>query len=165
MSIRRSLSSLDQESAQSNLPKSDLVYKTKKGRLREVTLSFLQTIKEHYIVTVDYRTNSVSNCFPRYDDTILGYVAKLVKKVKSQNEGAFLCLGSSDPHNWILATFKLACDTNNIYNGEAMRSLPNYIRETLATTLDSRMCAQDRRTLLATSVRNQQPRSHKLLRS
>lgn len=46
-----------------------------------------------------------------------------------------------------------------------MWPFPHYVKEILANILNSRMVAQDWLALLGAYVRNEQPRSYKLLRS
>lgn len=53
-----------------------------------------------------------------------------------------------------LAPSKLACVTNKIYEGTAMYVFPRFVLMTLAIALNSRMCAEDIRSLEIVSVRN-----------
>lgn len=88
----------------------------------------------------------------------------MVKKVESQMKAHLF--DSEDPITMIgfLTTSKFACDTNHIQEGAAMWALPHYVNETLANSLDSRMCATDKSYPIATSLRNVDNQSHKLLR-
>lgn len=122
-------------------------------------------MKKHYALAVDYRKYRLANRSPRYDDTVSSYVAKLVKKIKSQMKAHFF-----DPKDPIfiigfLATFELTCDTNKIHEGAAMWVLPHFVKETIANALNSRMCAEDRTAPLVATVRHDKIRHQKLLRS
>lgn len=86
---------------------------------------------ENYALAVDYRTYRFENHSLRYDKTDSTYIAKIVKKVKSQMK-AHLC----NPKDRIyligfLATLKHACDTNRNYEGAAVWVLPDYVLGTL----------------------------------
>lgn len=63
-----------------------------------------------------------------------------------------------------LATFKMACNTNDIFEGVAMWVLPHFVHKRLGKTFNSCMCAENRLASLAASVRNQKRFSRKLLR-
>lgn len=149
--------SLDQESEKSKLSKSDLKCKAQKSKLQKVTQSVFQTLRKQYIAAVDRRTYRLINSSPPYDDAVSSYVAKLVNKLRSKlkkhlfNPKYVICIIR------FLATFKLVCDTNNVHDGTDTWALPHYVKKTIDNTLNSRMCAQDRLTSLATSVHNEQP--------
>lgn len=64
-----------------------------------------------------------------------------------------------------LTTFKRACDTNHVHEEAAIWVLPHCVEETLANALNSCMCTEDRLSAFATSVRNEDTRSSRLLRS
>lgn len=64
-----------------------------------------------------------------------------------------------------LKTFKLACVTNKIHEGAAMSLLPNHVHETLTNALSSPMCVEDRAAPIIVSLRNNDKRLRKLLRS
>lgn len=88
--------------------------KALKARLAESKLRVLQTMKKPFALAVYNWTNRLSNRLARYDNTLMYYVAKLVKKVKSQMKTHFF-----DPKYHIsivgfLATFKVACNTIKI---------------------------------------------------
>lgn len=53
-----------------------------------------------------------------------------------------------------IATIKLECDTNNIYEGEFIRVLPFFFTNVLATTLNSRISAAAQITPVVASVNN-----------
>lgn len=70
-------------------------------------------------------------------------MAKLVKKMILQIKAHFF-----NPENLILiigflATSKLACDRNDIYEGSAMWVLPHFVRKALDYALNSRMSVED----------------------
>lgn len=76
----------------------------------------------------------------------------------------------SDPENPIsiigfLSTFKRVCDTNDIPEGVAMLVLSHYVKEILANSLNSRMCAENRLPPFVAFVSNKEMRRGKLLRS
>lgn len=64
-----------------------------------------------------------------------------------------------------LGTFKFESGTNNIHEETAMSVISHYEMETKANTLNSCMCTQNWIARLATSLRNEQLRSLKFLRS
>lgn len=104
------------------LPTSEL--KPLKARQTEPKLPVLQTVHKLYAVAVDYQTYRLGSRSPRYDDTVLSYVAKLAKKVKSQMKALVF-----DPTDHIsivgfLATIKRTCETNKIHEGGPMWVLP-----------------------------------------
>lgn len=77
---------------------------------------------------------------------------------------------SSNPKDLIsvfdfFATLKKAFDTNNIHEGTVVWILPNYVKGTLANALSSRICAEDRLSIIDASVRDLKLRSPKLLSS
>lgn len=89
----------------------------------------------------------------------------MVKKFKWQMKEYFF-----DPKypiciNGFLATFQLAFDTNRIQEGAAMWLLPDYVNETVANELNNLICATDKHSFIAASVRNVDIQSRKLLRS
>lgn len=100
----------------------------------------------------------------RYDENVSSYITKLVKNVRSQMKAHFV--DQNDPISIIgfLATFKFACDANRIHEAEAMRVLPYYANETVASALQSRMCATNKSSSFAVSVPNVDNRSKKFLR-
>lgn len=59
-------------------------YKAHKAKSTESHLSDVQTVKKYYATTVKYETYRLSNRSSCYDETVSCYIAKLVKKVKSQ---------------------------------------------------------------------------------
>lgn len=63
-----------------------------------------------------------------------------------------------------LDTLKLACYSSKIQDGAGRRVLPHYVNDGLAIALNNYVCAENRLTSLATSVRNEQRRRRKLLR-
>lgn len=89
----------------------------------------------------------------------------MVKKVKSQMKAPFFNLKEPIFIIGFLTTFKLACNTDNIRDGAAMRLVPHYVNETLANELNSRMCATDKSSPITSSVRNVENWSHNLLGS
>lgn len=64
-----------------------------------------------------------------------------------------------------LASFKPACDANNIHERAAKQVLPDYVKETFANALNSRMCAKDRSTSRAVSVHRKRTSSGTPLRA
>lgn len=93
---------------------------------------------------------------------VFSYIAKFVEKIKSQLK--LHILDTKDPISVIgfLSTIKLACDANCILKGSTMLVLPQYVNETIASALDSRMVAKDKFTPITVSVRNYDTRSRKL---
>lgn len=64
-----------------------------------------------------------------------------------------------------MATFKLACDTSCNHDGATLWVLPSYVKETFTNALKRRMCAEERSSPLAASVRNEEKRPRILLQS
>lgn len=117
-------------------------------------LPVLQTAKKHYNLAVDYQTYRRSARSTHYDDTVFSYIAKSVKKVKSQ-----MRVHCFDPKNRIpiikfMATVTLACNSNKIHEDDGMWVLPHYAMDNLANANSRRMCAEDWPTFLAASGRN-----------
>lgn len=98
-------------------------------------------VKESNTLAANYRTYCLSNCFPRYDDSVLGYIAKSVKKTKTQMKAHFF--DAKDPSSIIdfSATFTLACDFNKTHGGDAVWLLHHYVQKNLENALNSRICA------------------------
>lgn len=131
----------------------------------EAELFILQTVKEKYAQAIDYRTYRITNKSPKYDDTVFRYIAKWVKKFKSQMRTHYF-----DPGEPILiinsiATFKLAYDTNRIREGATIWVLLLYVYETLANALNNRKSAKDKIASIIISVRINETRSRECLRS
>lgn len=63
-----------------------------------------------------------------------------------------------------MATLKLACNSNKIHEGAAMRVFPHFVQDSLAIILDSRMCAENWIATPVAFVQNEQYRSRKLER-
>lgn len=99
------------------------------------------------------------------DETVLRFIANLVKKVKSQMKPHFLDQKGPIFITGILVTFKLACVGNRIRDGAAMWVLPQYVIETLENALNSDMCSTDISSSVATPVRNAESRYYKRLQS
>lgn len=71
------------ESAQSNKPKLDLEYKAQMAKLREFTLSLYFAICQNTLHYCDRLLYTPSyQLLPAYNDTVLKYIPKLVKKFK-----------------------------------------------------------------------------------
>lgn len=64
-----------------------------------------------------------------------------------------------------LATFKLTRVTSKIHEGTAMWTLPQFVKEIIANSLNTRMCAENQRASLTAIVRYNETRRRKLLRS
>lgn len=64
-----------------------------------------------------------------------------------------------------ISTLKLACNRNNIQERAAMWALPHPVNEMLENELNGRMYVKDRLSPFVASVRNEETRSRKLLRS
>lgn len=154
-----------QESVKSKLSSQTWSTKYKKAKWKKVTLPALQTFKMRDTVEVDYHSNVFANSSPRYDDTILSYVSKLAEKVNLEIEAHLFVAKDRIFVIEFLTVFKLPCDMKNIHEDVVMWLLHYYVQKTPANTLNSRICAQDRLASLAASVRNEQPRSSKLVRS
>lgn len=165
MSIHRSPISSDPESIKSKLSGSDLKYSAQKEKLREVTLPVFQTIKMHYTAAVDFRTYRLARHSHHFDDTVSSYVTKLVNMVRLQMKAQFF--DPKDPNSNIefYGNIQAPVWYKQNLQEEAMCVLHHCVKKTLASTLNSRACAQDRLTLLSASLRNKQSRSRKLLRS
>lgn len=84
-------------------------------RPAELAPSVLQTVENNYTEAADYRTYRLANRPSKYEASVSCFIAKLVKKVKSQMEARFFNQKKSFLMIRFLATLKLACDTNNIY--------------------------------------------------
>lgn len=131
----------------------------------ETKLPLLQTVKEDYALASDHLTHRRANRSPFYYDSVSGYIAMLVKKVKLQMKAHIF--DPKDPISIVgfLATFKLVYDTNNIHEKAAMLVLPNYVNNTLDSALNSgRYVCGKSFSLRAVSVGNE-PRSRKFFQS
>lgn len=122
--IHTSLLSLDQDSGELKLSKSDMKYEVQRQSKKSHSPSS-QTFKKHYIGAVDYHTYRLSNCSPRYDENVFSYVAKLVKKKKSRMKTHFHGPNSQISIIDFLEIFKLAYDTNNKHERAATWVLPH----------------------------------------
>lgn len=85
----------------------------------EPTFLILQTVKEQYILAVNYQIDRVANHPTRHDTTVSSHITKLVAKVKSQMKAH--SFESSDFISIIvfLVALELACDTNCIHEKPA----------------------------------------------
>lgn len=63
---------------------------------------------------VDYRTNRLTNCLPRYDDTVTSYATKWVKRIKSLMKAHFFSPNDPLAIIGLLATVMFACDANRV---------------------------------------------------
>lgn len=90
----------------------------------------------------------------------------MMHKVNSQMKA--YSLDPSDPISIIgfLSTFLLACDTNSLHESAAMWILPFFVKNALATIVNSRMSAADSINLVVASVNSTEQLIQKnLLRS
>lgn len=95
-------------------------------------MPILQTVKRHYLRATDYQTFQLANRSTCYDDTEPNFDTKIVRKVELQVKAHFI-----DPSNPIstirfLATSKLACDTNGIYERADTWVLAFFFKNALA---------------------------------
>lgn len=67
----------------------------------------------------------------------------MVNKLESQAKGHFFDLNSLISIIGFLATYKLACDTNNMHEEAAIWVQPSFYKTAFATTLNSRMSGLD----------------------
>lgn len=132
------------------------------AKTAEPQLPVPQTGARHYTLAIAYRRYRLSDCSPRYDDTVLSYIAELVEKVKLQMEAHF-SIQKTRSIIGFLAAFVSACDSTETHEGALMWILPHYVQKSLANALNSRMFAKFRLAFLAVSVRNEQHWSRKLL--
>lgn len=139
--------------------------KALKASLAASTLPVVKTVEKFYALAADYRTYRLANRSPRYGDTISNYFASFVKKIKSQVKAHFF--DHKDPISIMrfLATFKLPCVTNKIHEDVTIWGLPHFVKESIANASNSRMCAEDRTAPFSATVRHDEIRLRKLLRS
>lgn len=137
--------------------------KIRKATPAEPEFLFLQTFEKHYTPAVDYWTHPLANRSPKYDGMVSSYITKLVRKAKYSLKA--LCFDPKDPISIIgfLTAFEHACDTEKIHEEVAMWVLLQYVKKTLANTLNCRMWADDCLSPFAAPMRNDQPRSRKLI--
>lgn len=107
-------------------------------------LCIVKTIMNRFKGVVDQWAYRHANRSPKYVDTVLSYIAKLVKKVKSQTKSHFC--DPIDPTSifGFSTMFRRSCDTNNIHEWAAVWALRHYIKETLAIAENSLMFENDR---------------------
>lgn len=86
----------------------------------EPALSILQMVKRHYTRTVDYKTCQLENHLTRYDDALLSFITKRVKKIKSLMKTQFYNPSDLIQIISFFATFKLVRDKNCIQERAAM---------------------------------------------
>lgn len=113
-----------------------------KAETKESEPFVLQMVKKHYTQAEHDETYRISNRSLKYDYTVSSYIAKQVKKVKSQMKAYFFVLKDPVSITGFLASSKFAYDNTNNIDEEAAIWVPShYVMETLANTSDSRICA------------------------
>lgn len=105
----------------------------------EPILPNLQAGNRHKTYADDYCTYRLVNRSTQSDETVSSYVSKIVKEVKLQMKAHVSSQSNSTFFIRLLATYKLACNTNNIYEGADMWVRPSFAKNVLATTLNNRM--------------------------
>lgn len=101
----------------------------------------------------------------RYVDTMLSYIAKSVKNIKSRRS-----LHIFEPKHLqifiaILTTFTLPCNSNKIHKEAATCNLPHFVKKPVANALNDDMSVESWLSLLTVSVQSKQHQSCNILRS
>lgn len=130
----------------------------------ELSIPVLQAGKKQYATAVDYWTNRLFNRFLLYDAMVSGYIAEVNKKVELQSKACFSSSKELILITVFLATFKIVCDTNNIYEAAAKWVLPHFVYKPPANAPNSRLYAENSLAPFIVSVHNQEQRCGKLLR-
>lgn len=76
-------------------------------------------MKKIYATALDYRADGFANKSTKYDETVSIYIAKTVKKFKSQIRANFFDPKEPMPIVGFLATFRLVWETNRVHEGAA----------------------------------------------
>lgn len=91
----------------------------------EPGLFVLQTLNDTYAIALDYRTYGLADKSTKYDKTVSSCISKMFENVMSQMKVLFFIPKDAIFTIGFLATFELACDTNRIHEGGAMRAVPH----------------------------------------
>lgn len=95
----------------------------------------LQTVKRHhYRQAVNYWTYRRARQTTRKDETVSSYVFMVVIEVKIKMKAHLFHTSNPIFIIWLLATSKLRCDTNTIYERAAIWVLSFFVKNGLATT-------------------------------
>lgn len=124
---------------------------TEKGRCEELPKPLItgteQKLPGHQAVipqdcqAIECRTHLRANCCTHYHNIVSDQTSKMVKSLKFYIKGQFF--DRSDPISiiFLLAIFKLACDTNCNHEKAGIRILLCYLKNDFAASLRSRIAA------------------------
>lgn len=114
----------------------------------------LQTVKRRYEKALDYQSYWPVKNSSKYDEVVSSLIAKFFKMVKSKMKMYFFNRKDLISIIRFLVSFRPLCDTNCIHKGPAMWLLPHHVDATMPIALNSHICAQDKSTIIAAPVRN-----------
>lgn len=101
----------------------------------------LQTVKRHYICAVEYPTYWLTICGARYDDTVFGYITKMVEKVNMKAKAPLLSPSNLVCKNSLSESFRLAWHKNYVHEEANLRVLLFSAKNKLASILNTCMSA------------------------
>lgn len=93
------------------------------------------------------------------------YVAKFVKKIKSQTKAQFFYPKDTVSISGFFSTLKLECDKIRIHEGAAKWVLPQFVKDTVASALSSHTGAEDLTAPLTAIMRYNKVRPSIMLHS
>lgn len=118
-------------------------------KLVEPEVSVSQTVKKNYATKLDYPIYPRAELWTKYNETVSSYIAEMVRKDKSQMKAHLIDSNDLISIIWLLAKYKLVCDTKSIQDWAAMWGAPHYVIGMLANAPNSIVCATNKSSIVA----------------
>lgn len=122
-------------------------------------------MKKNQTGATGYGTYLFAKRSPKYDDTDPRYIPERGEKMKSQMKAQFFDTKDLIPIIGFVAKFNIVRERSNMNERAALWILPHYVKGTINNALSSCICADDRMSIFAASVRIEDTSSRKKLRS